>query len=158
MFLHTLKGNAGTLGLTELEKEAARLEKLCIASETQTNLPEVARPLSQLCKLAQESLTLAIAYLQDAGGASQQLTMTTDREGEELVSQARLTDTVEALRKLEALLTASDFNALQIFSELRGSWVCLPADFEDAMDEALQALDLEKARDLCGDALQRLRA
>ncbi len=156
MFLHTLKGNAATLGATELAKEAARLEKICVASETQTNLPEVASALDQLCKETHKSLTQAIAQLQDDHGASLQPTLVSGREGHALVSQANVADTVEALRNLEALLGASDFDALQLFSELRGSLVGLPADFEDAMDEALQALDLEKASDLCGEALLRL--
>nr|WP_315491492.1 response regulator [uncultured Rhodoferax sp.] len=156
MFLHTLKGNAATFGATELAKEAAHLEKISIASESQTQLADIASELSQLCKVTQKSLTQAIAQLQDTPGVSQGPNSRPAPEKADAVKPSEVASTVEALQRLEALLSASDFDALQLFSQLRGSWVCLPNDFENAMDEALQALDLDRAGDLCRDALLTL--
>jgi hypothetical protein len=65
-----------------------------------------------------------------------------------------VSDTLDALRKLDLLLRGADLNALQMFAELRGSLQGLPVGFEDALDEALQNLDLEAAHALCSKALQ----
>jgi two-component system sensor histidine kinase/response regulator len=155
-FLHTLKGNAATLGATELASEAARLERMCVESEAQTVLPEGSRSLSDLCRSTHEILTLAIVKLQGANGGDQESTVIATDEPGGLVSSVDLAITLDALQQFDILLCASNLSALQFFADLRGKLRGLPSDFENAIDAALQALDLEKAHDLCLHAFQSI--
>ncbi len=63
MRLHTLKGNAGTLGATELASKAASLEQLCKAKESNAECDAAFVELDALIATTQRGLYKAIAIL-----------------------------------------------------------------------------------------------
>ena len=63
-----------------------------------------------------------------------------------------------ALEELTALLQVSDMAALQRFAELREVLQELPQDVFDAMDAALQDIDLDQALAVCRDCSARIKA
>jgi signal transduction histidine kinase/CheY-like chemotaxis protein len=156
MFLHTLKGNAGTLGATELAREAARLGRMCSESDHQTVLPGAFESLAGLCRSTHESLSLAIAQLQGLANAGQGVG-TPVKKIQPAASSLDLASSLEALRGLDALLCSDDLSAMQTFAELRGTLQGLPEHFDDAMDDALQGLDLGKAHSLCSEAVRSIQ-
>lgn len=156
-FLHTLKGNAATLGATELASEAARLERLYLDADTQANWTELAQSLGDLCKRTHNALSLAIADLQAAELAKQEQAAGPDCAPSGVADPAELARMSEALERLDILLVANDFTALEVFSELRASLSALAPQVEDALGEALQSLDLEAAHVTCSEAIQTLK-
>jgi HPt (histidine-containing phosphotransfer) domain-containing protein len=142
MRLHTLKGNAGTLGAGELAAAAARLESLC-KSEGGMQACEQALPhFGHLVGATQTMLNTAIAGLALPALAPPQAKGAAD----EAAAYA-------ALRKLSALAGESDLDALQVFAEERQTLSVLPEDFLDRLDLALQELDLAAAHALGEDLL-----
>ncbi len=135
MRLHTLKGNAGTLGATELAAMAAKLEGGCKKGEDMTDCWQDLAQFEVLIQSTQEKLRKAIALL----GSSAE---------PRLVSASNKLDTaaaLDALRKITALAAASDLDALQCFAERRQALEALPEEFVDRLDKSLQDLDLETA-------------
>ena len=63
-----------------------------------------------------------------------------------------------ALDELSGLLQSADMAALQRFAELREVLGGLPHDAMDAIDQALQELDLDLALVACQGAIERLKA
>jgi HPt (histidine-containing phosphotransfer) domain-containing protein len=149
MRLHTLKGNAGTLGATELAANAAKLETLCVTGAGMQECEQGLEGFAILVQSTQEALKEAIAQLEHGpvatstgGGAAP-----TPLAGEAAMN---------ALRRISALSAASDLEALQCFAQARELLSGLPVGFMDGLDEALQNLDLEAAHLLCEDMLSRL--
>jgi HPt (histidine-containing phosphotransfer) domain-containing protein len=152
--LHTLKGNAGTLGITALASKAAQLEMLC---KSAIGLAEFKGHLDQLALVIEEArqcLLQAIALLDPNG-----LTATSQdsSQAEDLVDALRHAEPLSAqelvcLRHLNALLEASDLEALQYFAEMRFKLDTHQLLYA-TLDAALQDLDLEKARAICNTAL-----
>jgi PAS domain S-box-containing protein len=149
MRLHTLKGNAATLGATELAEKAAKLEKLCA---TDTGMQECEEGLGRfeiLVCSTQINLNKAIALLQPSplGGNPMAETSTNQPVSEKAI---------DALRRIAELAKASEMEALQEFAQARELLVELPVEFMDALDSALQDLDLELAGTLCEEMLSKL--
>ena len=145
MRLHTLKGNAGTLGATDLAAMAGKLEAWCA---TGAGMQECERGLDQLeglIHLAQESLTVAIAQLEPGAAAKPAVAAAQPHA----VGKAAK----DTLRRIAALAAASDMETLQCFAENRGQLTGLPGEFMDHLDEALQNLDLAAAHALCENQL-----
>jgi len=149
MRLHTLKGNAGTLGATELAAKAAKLEKLCATGAGMQECEEVLGRFETLVRTTQNALHEAIALLvsQPAGGKA-----IGERRAKQPVSEA----TLGAVRRIAEMAKASDMEALQEFSQARELLAELPEEFVDALDLALQELDLEVAGTHCDALLSRL--
>jgi hypothetical protein len=61
-----------------------------------------------------------------------------------------------ALRRIAELAQASDLEALQEFAQSRDSLSALPEDAMDALDGALQELDLARVATLCNAMLASL--
>ena len=156
MRLHTLKGNAGTLGATALAARAAELEALCKSND---DIAALAVPLSQLDTLlasTRQSLMLAQQLLDpDAGSSdlSSQSTADCDPQGNSALSPTQ----AGLLRELLGLLEASNLEALERFAEIRPQLQNQPGLCE-ALEAAFQDLNLEQAQRLCKAALERADA
>jgi two-component system sensor histidine kinase/response regulator len=149
MRLHTLKGNAGTLGATALAAEAGKLEKLC---STDSGMQECEKGLGLfeiLVRSTQKTLNAAVAALESQSSSTRPVPANTSGQP---VSAAA----IAALRRIAELAKASDLEALQEFAQARDLLSALPIEPVDALDLALQDLDLEKARTLCEDLLSGL--
>jgi CheY-like chemotaxis protein len=146
MRLHTLKGNAGTLGALDLAAKAAQLETLCKAGGGMQECEQGLADFALLVQSTQCSLQEAITSLDPTP-------IRTAAPAAGPVAQAAA---VDALRKIAALAAADDLEALQCFAEAREALCGLPADELDRLDEALQNLDLEAAQTLCQDMLCRV--
>ena len=146
MLLHTLKGNAGTLGATALALEAGRLETVYADAATNTDPPPLAE-LETLVRSTAASLSQAIEALDPVSARSAANVPSASAQD---VPVARATPQVlAALQELVGLLQASDLAALQRFAELRATLQSLPAESIDRLDEALQNLDFEAAHAVC---------
>ncbi len=146
MLLHTLKGNAGTLGATALAQEAGRLENLYADAAPDTGPPTLA-VLETLVLSTAVSLSQAIEAM-DPASASNPATLTPAPAQASPVAREN-PQALAALQELAGLLQVSDLTALQRFAELRAPLQSLPAKSLDALDEALQNLDLETALAVC---------
>jgi HPt (histidine-containing phosphotransfer) domain-containing protein len=150
MLLHTLKGNAGTLGITALAREASRLEQLCSTALGIDQCIHQMDSLQECITHAQELLTTAIEMLKSEV-PDRKVTSVKDIQGS--VSQEEL---IVALRTLKSLLEASDMQALQNFADVRELLMTIPGDLVDQLDISLQSLDMECAHKVCIEALQLL--
>ncbi|QDL55884.1 hybrid sensor histidine kinase/response regulator [Rhodoferax aquaticus] len=142
MLLHTLKGNAGSLGALALAHEAERLEALCRTEGTGACRPQLS-PLLSLVQASRDLMHTAIAALSEHAAPTSVLATDT--------SAAH--DPRPALLELLALLKADDLNALQRFADVRHELEGLPNDLLQALELDLQALDLEAARQTCEQLL-----
>ena len=146
MLLHTLKGNAGTLGASALALEAGRLETLYADTAPDTK-PAPLDALEALVLSTTASLCQAIEAL-DPASASIPATVTPAPAQASPVPRAT-PQALAALQELADLLQASDLAALQRFAELRATLQSLPPEPLSALDKALQNLDLDTAHALC---------
>jgi two-component system sensor histidine kinase/response regulator len=149
MLLHTLKGNAGTLGAEALAAEAGRLETLCKTPAVVAGGRVALDALAGLTESTRTALALAMAWLAPAPLAHEAPAPNVALD----VSKA-----LTALRELDALLLASDLAALQRHAELRPCLAGLPAPFGDDLDAALQSLELDAAHRLCQQMQRQLQA
>jgi len=137
--LHTLKGNAGTLGLTRLAGELAVLESF---SQSQPTLAQgEARLLSLVSGLqvAQQALAQAIEQVSaDLGQASAAPAPVVDSAACQAV-----------VAQLIPLLQASDLSVLGVFADARSALTALPEAQFEQLEAALQDLDLEAALAVC---------
>lgn len=140
--LHTLKGNAGTLGATDLMACASALEKQCKSDNWVEQLRLGFGELSTLCATTQGNLALAIAGI----GATE-----SELSGLAPASQIQSDPAVRvaALRELAALAKGSDLLVLQRYAELRENLSGLPEDFLEQMEQAIQNLELDALHALC---------
>jgi CheY-like chemotaxis protein len=142
MRLHSLKGNAGTLGAMDLAAKAAVLEKLCT---TGAGMHECEAGLAQfeviVCS-TKEKMLKAIALF----GADTVAAMAVPGNViSGTVSQASL----NALKSIAALAKASNMEVLQEYAQTRVLIAEFPTELVDALDVALQDLDMESAASLC---------
>ena len=143
MRLHTLKGNAGTLGATEMAAQAATLEKLC---KTNAGMAECEAALAQfdvLVRDTQGKMQEAIALFGVEDAPKRPATAETPFTG--AVSDAAR----QVLHKIAALAKAADLEVLQEFAQARELLAEFPEETMEALDEALQGLDLEAAITIC---------
>ena len=153
MRLHTLKGNAGTLGATALAAAAARLETLCKSDTGLQACAQGLEPFEVLVLQAKEQLKDAIAGLQPAPATASPHAPAHPDHAAPLAPAGRA-----ALQHIAALAGASDMEALLVFAQARALLEALPHAFVDRLDQALQDLDLEAAHQLCEEQLQGLLA
>jgi HPt (histidine-containing phosphotransfer) domain-containing protein len=143
MTLHTLKGNAGTLGATALADEVKRLEQLC---KTELGYEQCHREIDGLAVfIDQAKLLLSQAIL----------ALEADTATAPVASQAvheNAVDLVSALSERAHLLKNSDMDALQKFAEIRVHLEALPDGLCDRLDAALQDFDFEAAHAICETA------
>jgi HPt (histidine-containing phosphotransfer) domain-containing protein len=149
MRLHTVKGNAGTLGATALAEKAAQLEKLCATDAGMHECAQGLGPLETLVRSTQKTLNEAIVALESPSPSNPPAAANTSSQ---VVSAAA----TNALRRIAELAQASDLEALQEFAQSRDSLSALPEDAMDALDGALQELDLARVATLCNAMLASL--
>lgn len=143
MRLHTLKGNAGTLGATDLASMAAKLEVMCKSDAGMSECAQGLQDFSILVHSTQQKLSEAITRMEQAS-----------TETSLPASDARLkANALDALREVAVLAAASDMEALMRFAEVREILSILPGDFTDRLDQALQDIDLETANVICEEML-----
>jgi two-component system, sensor histidine kinase and response regulator len=148
MLLHTLKGNAGTLGAPMLAQQAAQMEALCTSEAGLAQCSAQLDTLRALGASTRTALQQAVALLEP----TMQKKATVD------ISPVDAPVAIAALRELGAMLLADNMEALQRYAELRASLAALPADFADAFDAALQDLELQQAHALCAGMLRQLQS
>jgi PAS domain S-box-containing protein len=146
MRLHTLKGNAGTLGATELAAMAAQLEAMCKEGVGMAERQQVLERFEILVRLTQERLGVAIAHL---GPTAVPQVLAESSKLDEVATR-------NALRKISALAAASDMDLLQCFAEERHALEALPEGFVDHLDKALQDLDFESVHAFSREMLSKL--
>jgi HPt (histidine-containing phosphotransfer) domain-containing protein len=148
MRLHTLKGNAGTLGATELAAHAASLEKLCKGDDGVVRCSAALDQFGPIVQSAQALLRAAIEQLEpEATHTTSQTTAQT------AASQQAVHD---ALSQLIALADGLDMEALMHFAQVRDTLASVPGDWVDRLDESLQNLDLQTASVLGREMLAQL--
>lgn len=152
MVLHTLKGNAATLGLTELAQEAGRLEHLLATGAIPQEENHAFDGLEELVNRAATLLETAIAQLRTQGNPAAKV----ETAGQ--LANASSDDLVDLLEKLSVALDCSDMQALELFAQYRDRLEALPADMFTKVEAALQALDFEAAHQVCLAAVQSLHA
>ena len=143
MLLHTLKGNAGTLGATALARACGELEADCKAQWPVSRLPPRLQALQRLVSDAQGLLTIAIAAVSE----------TTPQPAPVANTAHTTTNQIAALRELAQLARSSDLQVLQRHTELREVLQSLPPALQDGLELALQGLDLGAAATLCNNYL-----
>ena len=148
MRLHTLKGNAGTLGAAALAAKAAKLEKLCATGAGMEECEAELGEFALLIGFARKMFTEAIVALEPAPA---NLRRVSEAAADLPISDAALA----SLRRIATLSQASDMEALQEFAQARAGLTGLPAESLDGLDAALQDLDLDAAAILCRDLLSR---
>ena len=146
--LHTLKGNAGTLGATSLAEIAARLENACTKGEGMQQCQRELDDLASVIELTQNNLQAAIASLEPAPAATKSEAA---QQAQGTVSAA----TLEALRRIRTLVQASDLEALVVYSKAADMKSELPDETLNALDTALQELNFAHAARLCDAMLQQ---
>jgi CheY-like chemotaxis protein len=139
MRLHTLKGNAATLGLMDLSRKAAELELLFKTASEPAQCADAMGSLEQLVRTSQEKLALAIAQL-----AGTEPPKATAQQIEKPSSQL-----IDAVKELDRLLAASDMEALMRFAEIRDQIANSYAGDFKLLEGAMQGLELEQAHSLC---------
>jgi CheY-like chemotaxis protein len=149
MRLHTLKGNAGTLGAVELAHRAAALETICKSGGGQADVAaDMGADLAALGACIQHTIGLleqAVRALADEVPA-----------GPTDLQSGLQGDALQAvLRDLADLARAEDFGVLQRFAEVRDRLGHTPDGFVDALAQALQDLDWNAAHALCARQLAR---
>jgi two-component system sensor histidine kinase/response regulator len=148
MRLHTLKGNAGTLGASALAELAGTLERLC---KTDAGMAQCAAGFSGLIDViadTQAQLELAMLLLAPAALPARN----------DVPTEVNTALAASTLHQLKALTQAADLDALHCFAQLRSTIAGLPDDFCDRLDEAMQNLDLDSAHALCSEMLVKLAA
>ena len=148
MRLHTLKGNAGTLGATAMAAQAATMEKLCTTSAGMAECDAALTQFAVLMRDTQEKMHEAIKLFGEDDESKLKPVKVTKLPGEAVSDAAR-----QALQNIAALAEASDLDVLQVFTESRELLVEFPLESIDALDEALQSLDLESAATVCNQML-----
>jgi two-component system, sensor histidine kinase and response regulator len=138
MLLHTIKGNAGTLGATALASKAGALEALCHTPQGLQQCVQELDALADEVHSTQEKLGQALAQLEPAL-VPQPATP----------SAANKVAVLAGLRAVAELLAASDMAALQSFTQLREPLVQQFGSDCEPLDDALQNLDFETAHRLC---------
>jgi CheY-like chemotaxis protein len=145
MRLHTLKGNAGTLGALELGRMAAALEKTCKSEGAMAACAEEIGGLNACIQHTANLMEQAIAALSQQPPHKNAAPPPSQQAGSEL----------DDLRHLSALTAAGDLDALLRFAEVRDRLRNAPAEFVDALELALQNLDLNAAHALCESQIAR---
>jgi HPt (histidine-containing phosphotransfer) domain-containing protein len=156
MRLHTLKGNAGTLGATSLAAKAAELEALCKSGHDAAALDAGLRLLDPLLHSTRQSLIQAQQLLAPGAFSDASGTQSPSAEVPQVKPSAEALSPTQAalLRELHGLLEASNLEALDRFTEMRPQ-LQGHASLCAGLDDAFQVLNLAQAQTLCKAALEQ---
>ena len=137
--MHTLKGLAGTLGLSSLQADSAEAERaLRQGVSSREAEQQVERVLTHVRRLQSVGAALAAALQACAEGRDAQ------------AGQALTAEELQGhLHVLEALLRRSDMGALTVLEPLRGPLIQALGQRFAELDHAVQALDFDRAAQIC---------
>jgi CheY-like chemotaxis protein len=144
MRLHTLKGNAATLGLMDLSRKAAELETLFKSAEKPEQCADALNDLETLVGSSHNLLGAAIAQLagnEPAPTTPKPITKPTD-------------ELMRGMQELDALLASSDMEALGIFANLRDLLEQTANPHFGELENAMQELEFEQAHGACQTILK----
>jgi HPt (histidine-containing phosphotransfer) domain-containing protein len=147
MRLHTLKGNAGTLGAIDLARLAAHLEKICTKEGGQAACAAELGGLSERMQHTSRLLEQAILGLESISNMQSKPANEESLHGEALLG---------VLREISGMAVAADLAVLQRFSEVRDRFENTPDGFLEQMEEALQDLNLDAVHLLCEGQIMKL--
>ena len=162
--LHTYKGTAGTLGLVRLASEVAAFEARVKEGDEPGLIRQRMHVLEEAVVAAQAALTIAIDLLQSALMSDQTQGHLPAARTAMAVADAAPTEAdhslhalaMQALQQVGRLAQASDLSALECFATHRAVLASLGDERLVELEEALQALDLHKAAEICADAVQQV--
>jgi signal transduction histidine kinase/DNA-binding NarL/FixJ family response regulator/HPt (histidine-containing phosphotransfer) domain-containing protein len=138
LLLHTLKGTAGLVGIGELANAARSAELLC----QQPHQPgTIALQLDQLDDMARRALAALQMVLATLEAAAPQPAAAP--------APQTLQQAYAGLAELQVLLAHADLAALEKMADIRGLLQLLPQAQVDALELALQDLELEQANAVC---------
>jgi signal transduction histidine kinase/DNA-binding response OmpR family regulator len=152
MTLHTLKGNAATLGLTELAVHAGRLEHMVAAGKEPDDWAQERNALERHLSRAGAQLEAAIEMLKTKVDESAHSDSDVQRAKPDSADRMRL------LIELSALTDSSDMQALEFFAQHRASFEALPEGIWSSLETAMQELDFANAHQACLAAIGVLHA
>ncbi|TSE19392.1 Signal transduction histidine-protein kinase BarA [Tepidimonas alkaliphilus] len=144
--LHTLKGAAGTVGAVRLAERAAEAEravKAVLADPTapRAPLPPWWAPLVEELAQTERALQRVLAELQTRGLVAADTPL--DEGAAQQADPARWRET---LQRLDALLAASDMEALEVHDALLAEPAVAQDERWAALHRAMEAMDFEAAR------------
>ena len=145
--MHTLKGTAAIMGAVELSSAAARLEKLAQTDASDDDLLLRSSQLQMMTDATTRTLEAVILHLQGAIESGHDATGAGAAQPGQLPSSLPVLN--ESLDALIALLGASDLAALEKFAELRPVLEAVDPTLFEALEEALQSLDMAAALAIC---------
>ena len=132
---HSQKGTAGTLGLVQLAAHLATLEKACAGNVAAETVVSIASNTQRLIAAALEGLQTAVNRIHG--------------QGQEPPTECKGEAMVPVLAQLHELLASEDYSALELFADNRQAFKHAPEVPFEHMEQALQELDLSKAREAC---------
>jgi HPt (histidine-containing phosphotransfer) domain-containing protein len=141
--IHTLKGNAALLGAEALSRATRTFELKGKAGELQGLEDSALVVLAAETTRAKGLLELAISGFD----------LPVSHSGSELQSLDPQAAKV-ILNELSCLAKASDLQVLERFAEERSTLAGLPDDILSKLEDCLQNLDLENAREICVHGLE----
>jgi PAS domain S-box-containing protein len=153
MQLHTIKGTAATLGMTQVAAQASRLEAVC----KQGNATQVTTAdLDSLTAAVQQALSEVEGVIAELAGEADAAMLTPlSAQSQSAGSGGDTKAASAALSTLESLLAADDMGAMEAFAHARVLLGAMaPSDME-ALEQAMQSLEFAKALDLCRNLQQR---
>ena len=160
MCLHTLKGNAGTLGASALADHAAMVESLCKQECDSPSSAACATGVAALGPVIESTrghLALAIAQLQSQQIAPGDRDPASATASPEMASSETQSErTLAALRELGALAQESNLDVLKRFAERRDDISDVPDGFCERLERMLQDFDLQAASVLCSTTAEHL--
>jgi signal transduction histidine kinase/DNA-binding response OmpR family regulator len=138
--LHTLKGNAATLGISDLAHQAAEAEAVCKSTRAVGHCAAALDSLEQLLPSVLLRLEQAAALLRDPEPAA---------SAPGVAPVAPMAQVLEALHSLAPLLASSNMDALQLFESVQPLLAGHPSEFVGELESAMRDLNFAQAHASC---------
>ena len=148
MLLHTIRGNAGTLGALALAQAAGQWEQLCQTPDGAAQCLMQIDDLAAHVETTQAALHAAISALEMPPVAP----VTAAPE------HWNATACISALGELGQLLGGADLSALQKHADLQPLLGGLPKAFNDGLHQAIEQMDFDAAHTMCNAMARQLAA
>ncbi|MCX7278568.1 MAG: response regulator [Burkholderiales bacterium] len=160
MRLHTLKGNAVTLGTNELALKAGLLEKVCQSPSGFEECAASLDDLGELCQSAKRLLLRAISELETGVISPEKIRAGVDvaPSDDSAMSNEAAGTLVSRLQALNGLLSNDDLSAVEMFAEIRSEFPDSMYGRVETLEHAIQSLDLEAAQKHANELIAFLTA
>jgi HPt (histidine-containing phosphotransfer) domain-containing protein len=153
-FVHSMKGAAANLSVTDLRDSAEEMENLLKSGEvgqTQGHLSSLAQKLSRMKKEVGQ-LFLDGQYDDNTDPDSADgpfLPHSTPRH-----HALKMTSLTERLKELDSLLALSDIDAEELWLEIKNDIKILDDNTLDKLDNAIENMEFEKARKILATIIE----